>query len=109
VDTGSGGVRLSDVDARDVNIDTGSGGVALRLRGDAETVRIDTGSGSVTLGISPQFGAEAVIDTGSGGIHVDVPVDITRSSRTHLNGRFGDGRGRLVIDTGSGGVSVVRN
>lgn len=107
VDVGSGGVRLDAVDARDVDIDTGSGSVNLRLAADAENVKIDTGSGGVVLAVPADFGAEADIDTGSGGIHVLVPARVTRSSRDHFTGRFGDGRGRLVIDTGSGGVRVV--
>ncbi|HYH79175.1 MAG TPA: DUF4097 family beta strand repeat-containing protein [Longimicrobium sp.] len=107
VDVGSGGVRLAGVAARDVNIDTGSGAVNLRLTRDAESVRIDTGSGGVVLSVPPDFGAQAEIDTGSGRIHVLVPTRVTRSSRTHFTGRFGNGQGRLLIDTGSGGVQVV--
>lgn len=107
VDVGSGGVRLDEVAARDVDIDTGSGSVSLRLAADADNVKIDTGSGGVVLAIPAEFGADADIDTGSGGIHVLVPAQITRASRDHFTGRFGDGRGRLVIDTGSGGVRVV--
>jgi hypothetical protein len=107
VDVGSGRVDLGGVEAQDVNVDTGSGAVALRMRGDSETMRIDTGS--VLLAVPAHFGAQADIDTGSGGIRVEVPAEVTRSTRSHFTGRLGDGRGRLVIDTGSGGVQLVRN
>jgi hypothetical protein len=69
---------------------------------------LDAGSGGVTLRLPASLGAELDIDTGSGGIDTDIPVTITRRSRSHLTGRIGDGAGRIRIDAGSGGVRLVR-
>lgn len=109
VEVGSGSVSLSGIQARDVSVETGSGSVQLGMASDAQRVSVDTGSGSVTLGLPAGFGADLYVDTGSGGINVQVPVTNRRSSRSRLEGRLGDGNGRVEIDTGSGGVRVHRN
>ena len=51
--------------------------------------------------------AEIEVDTGSGGIDVDFPVDVQTMRRNYFRGRVGDGRGRILIDTGSGGVRLL--
>jgi lia operon protein LiaG len=107
VDTGSGSITLSAVSAREVVLDTGSGRVELDLVPQIESVLIDTGSGGVRLAVPADLSASLEIDTGSGGIRTDLPISITRRSRTTLFGMLGSGSGRIVIDTGSGGVSVV--
>ncbi len=60
------------------------------------------------LVVPPTQGAELEIDTGSGGIDVDLPAENVQVRRSHYEGRIGDGRGRIRIDTGSGGVRVTR-
>ena len=107
VDTGSGGMRLDRVHARKLRLDAGSGSVDLELAGTVDDAKIDTGSGGITLRIPPTLGATLDVDAGSGGVHADVPVQVSRSERDHLTGRLGDGRGRIVIDAGSGGVRIV--
>jgi hypothetical protein len=109
VDVGSGGVDLAQVSADSAYVDAGSGSVRLGLRSGARWVRLESGSGGVHLRVPPAFGAEVSIETGSGGIDVDFPVEMRRSSRSHLEGRIGDGRGTLRIETGSGGVHIERS
>ena len=106
LDTGSGRVSLLEVKTRDLSLDSGSGSIEIDLAGDVNRVSIDAGSGSITIGIPPSFGADVDIETGSGGIDVDVPITITRSGRRSLEGRIGDGRGRMGIETGSGGIRI---
>jgi DUF4097 and DUF4098 domain-containing protein YvlB len=108
VDTGSGGVELGMVAARDVLVDTGSGRVAIDLTGDIESLRVDTGSGGVTVRMPDDVGAEVSVDTGSGGIRSDLPIAVSRHGRDSLRGRIGDGRGHIVIETGSGGVRLLK-
>lgn len=107
LDTGSGGMRLDRVHARTLKLDAGSGGVDLELAGTIDNAHIETGSGGVTLRIPPTLGATLDVDVGSGGIHTDVPVQVTRSERDHLTGRVGDGRGRITIEAGSGSVRIA--
>jgi hypothetical protein len=106
LDTGSGRVSLLEVKTRDLSLDSGSGSVEIDLAGDVDQMSVDAGSGSITIGVPPSFGAEVDIETGSGGIDVDVPISITRSGRRSLEGRIGDGRGRVGIETGSGGIRI---
>lgn len=108
VDTGSGSVRLDRLSSPDVWVDTGSGSVELELMADADRVYVDTGSGGVTLRVPEDFGAELELETGSGGIDVDLPVRIESMERDHLLGVLGDGRGSVRVDTGSGGVRIRR-
>ena len=107
LDTGSGGIHLDRVRARTFKLDAGSGSVDLEFAGTLESAHIETGSGGLTLRIPPTLGAMLDVDTGSGGIQTDVPVQVTRSERDHLTGRVGDGRGRITIEAGSGAVRIA--
>ncbi|MEO7963612.1 MAG: DUF4097 family beta strand repeat-containing protein [Gemmatimonadaceae bacterium] len=109
LDSGSGRIRLEAVRARTLDIDSGSGSVELQLLSDVDHLRADAGSGSVTLGIPESLGAELHIDSGSGGIDIDIPISITHRDRDSLNGKIGDGRGKIEIDAGSGGVRLRRS
>ena len=109
LNTGSGGITARAVSARDLSLGTGSGSITLELTSDVRNARLDTGSGSVTLAVPHNLGAELIVDTGSGGISSDLPIQITQQKRSHLRGRLGDGNGRIEIDTGSGGVRLRSN
>lgn len=107
LDTGSGEIRMTGVSAPRLSLDTGSGSVHVELRSRIEELTVDTGSGSVTLYLPAGVGAEIVAETGSGGIDVDLPVQIRSVKRDRLEGRIGDGRGRISIETGSGGIRLL--
>src|ERR687891_671784 len=102
IDTGSGSVDATAVRSRDVLVDTGSGSVALTLLDDVQSLNVDTGSGSVTLTLPATVGATVDIETGSGDIDLGFPVEATRLGRSHLQGKIGDGQGRILVETGSG-------
>ncbi len=108
VDTRSGSIELEQVRSEDVYLDTGSGSIRVELMEDVENLMVDTGSGSVTVWMPEGVGAEIEIETGSGGIDLDFPVQIRRAGRDHVLGTIGDGRGRINIDTGSGSVRLAR-
>lgn len=109
VDTGSGRIDLDRVAARDLKLDTGSGSVRLELLSEIDRLQVDTGSGSVRVALPESVGADFVLDTGSGGIDLDVPATITRRQRDRVEGRLGNGGGRIEIDTGSGSIRVGRS
>ncbi|MEE9207934.1 MAG: DUF4097 family beta strand repeat-containing protein [Gemmatimonadota bacterium] len=106
VDTGSGSVELSSLTASEISVDTGSGSVDLNLESSPRSVLVDTGSGSVTLSLPSDFGARVEIETGSGGIRTEFPIQLRRAERDHIIGTIGDGSGRVEIDTGSGSVTI---
>jgi hypothetical protein len=108
VDTGSGNIVLSGVTSGDITLDTGSGDVELALTSDVSSLRVDTGSGSVVLRVPETLGAAVDIETGSGGIETDLPLEVTRWGNDRVTGRIGDGNGRIDVETGSGRILIHR-
>jgi lia operon protein LiaG len=106
VDTGSGDVILAGVSARALEIDTGSGDVRVGLAGDIDDLSVDSGSGDVELSAPRSLGAMVSIETSSGDITTEFPLQVTKKSRDGLSGKIGDGRGQLSIETASGDVTL---
>ncbi|HSD31607.1 MAG TPA: DUF4097 family beta strand repeat-containing protein [Gemmatimonadales bacterium] len=109
IDTGSGNADATAVTADDLIIDTGSGDVTLELLAGGGSIDIGTGSGEVSLTLPAAYGADVVLDTGSGEIDLGgISVTVRRLAEDHIEGRIGDGRGRLHVDTGSGDVRLKK-
>jgi len=105
-DTGSGDVELARLRADRVTADTGSGDVDLAFDISPSDVLVDVGSGDVRIRVPEGFGASVEVDTGSGGIHTGLPIQVLEIDEDRLRGTIGDGSGRLRIDTGSGDVRI---
>lgn len=109
ISTGSGDAAATGVRAEDVILDTGSGNVRLAVIAGGGSIRIDTGSGDVTLSVPADYGADVVLDTGSGDIDLGgIALTVHRFQRDHIEGRIGDGKGRLRVETGSGDVRLKK-
>jgi hypothetical protein len=108
IDTGSGDIRLSAASAPEITVETGSGGVTADLRTAPTTLSVETGSGNIRISAPSTLGAEVDIETSSGDVESDFPLQVTRHSREHLVGRIGNGRGRIQIETGSGDVRLLK-
>jgi lia operon protein LiaG len=108
IDTGSGDIRLTGGTSPRLALETGSGGVTAELRADPTSLVVETGSGDIAVTAPGTLGAEVEIETTSGDIETDFPLQVTRHSRDHLVGRIGDGKGRIAIETGSGDVRLIR-
>jgi lia operon protein LiaG len=109
IDTGSGNADATAVQADELIVDTGSGDVTLQVLSGGRAIDIETGSGQVSLSVPDGYGADVVLDTGSGEIDLGgIPVTVQRIRSDHLEGRIGDGRGRLHVETGSGDVRLKR-
>ena len=67
---------------------------------------LDVGSGDVRIRVPEGFGASVEVDTGSGGIHTGLPIQVLEIDEDRLRGTIGDGSSRLRIDTGSGDVRI---
>ena len=106
IDTGSGDVMVSAADVRGVGVDTGSGEIRIGLTGDVEELSVDTGSGDVVVTAPKSLGAAVEIETSSGDITTEFPLQVTRKGRDGLSGPIGDGTGRISIDTASGDVTL---
>jgi hypothetical protein len=75
---------------------------------DADT-RLSTTNGSVTLWLPEGTGGRLEAETVNGSVESDLPLQSTdRSSRHHLVGRLGDGRGSIELNTVNGSIRVAR-
>jgi len=105
LDTGSGGIEVTDADGENVRLDTGSGGVRVTNVRAACWGVIDTGSGGVQG--SGVAAGRLHVDVGSGGVRLDgvdaSNVDIDTGSGS-VNLRLRSDAEYVKIDTGSGGV-----
>ncbi len=108
IETGSGDIRLSSAAAPTVALETGSGRVTADLRAELTSLSVETGSGDIAVTAPGSLGAQVDIETSSGDIETDFPLQVTRHSRDHLVGRIGDGKGRIAIETGSGNVRLLK-
>jgi DUF4097 and DUF4098 domain-containing protein YvlB len=108
VETGSGDIRLTSTTVPDVALETGSGTITADLRATVAELHAETGSGDISVTAPGTLGAEVEIETASGEIETDYPLQITRHARDHLVGRIGDGKGRIAIETGSGDIRLLK-
>jgi len=109
IDTGSGEIRLTGVSSPRLSLETGSGGVTADLRRDIASLQAETGSGDIAIRAPASLGAELDIQTSSGDIETDFPLQVTRHGRDHVVGTIGDGKGTIAIETGSGAIRLLKS
>jgi hypothetical protein len=103
--TGSGHVRVSAV-AGAVKAHTGSGSIEIRQTGRGN-VDLETGSGGVTLDLPNDAAFALKVHTGSGSIHTTQPLTVQGAlSRHDLQGTVRGGGASVTISTGSGSVQI---
>jgi hypothetical protein len=52
------------------------------------------------------LGATVAIETSSGDVTTEFPLQVTRKGRVGLTGIIGDGKGTMSVDTASGNVTL---
>jgi lia operon protein LiaG len=109
IETGSGEIRLTGISSPHLSLETGSGGVTADLRHDVASLQVETGSGDIAIRAPASLGAELDLQTSSGDIETDFPLQVTRRGRDHVEGTVGDGKGTIAIETGSGGIRLLKN
>jgi hypothetical protein len=109
VDTGSGDIELTTVTCPELALETGSGSISTEVRGPVRDLALETGSGDISVRAPATLAGEVEIETASGEIETDFPIQVTRHARDHVVGRIGDGVGRVAIETGSGDVRLLKS
>jgi DUF4097 and DUF4098 domain-containing protein YvlB len=109
IDTGSGEIRLTGVASPRLSLETGSGGIIADLQRDIMSLSAETGSGDIAIHAPASLGAQVAIETSSGDIESDFPMQVTRHGRDHMVGTIGDGKGTIAIETGSGEIRLLKN
>ena len=108
IETGSGDIRIGGATAPALALETGSGSVTAELLADFRDLSVETGSGNISVTAPGTIGAEVEIETASGDIETDFPLQVTRHARDHLVGRIGNGGGRIAMETGSGDIRLLK-
>jgi putative adhesin len=121
--TGSGGISLRDVRG-DLDANAGSGTInatgvrgALRMHTGSGGIHVqgeqtgrwelETGSGGIDIDLPPNAAFDLSAHTGSGGVDVGYPMTVQgRISRHDIVGRVGGGGHSLNAHTGSGHVRI---
>jgi hypothetical protein len=104
--TGSGGITAEDASGQ-VRLDTGSGSVEYRGTPAGEC-RFQTGSGRVALYLPADIDARVDLQTSSGTVDVQFPVD-GQSTRQRVEGVIGSGEEASIwARTSSGSIDVYQ-
>lgn len=125
---GSGDIEIEETGAGDVDLHTGSGNISVRgiqggFRGEAGsgdvtaegtqsgTWEIHTGSGNVRVRLPANAAFDADINTSSGTIDVNSPVEMTVQGRVEevrktIHGKVRGGGPLLSVRTGSGDIEI---
>jgi lia operon protein LiaG len=106
ISAGSGSVRVDDAKAPRARLSSGSGGIRVGFAAPVQSLDASTGSGGVTVTLPGPVNAQVDIQTGSGSIDSDFPVQVNRMERHDLRGQIGDGSGHIRIRSGSGSVHL---
>jgi DUF4097 and DUF4098 domain-containing protein YvlB len=125
---GSGDLEIEETGAGDIDLHTGSGNVIVRgvngaLRAEAGSGDITaegkqsgawdmrTGSGNVRIHLPNNAAFDADINTSSGTIDVEAPIEMTvqgrvQESRKSIRGKVHGGGPTLAVRTGSGDIHI---
>ncbi len=106
ISAGSGSIHVDDARAPRARLNAGSGGIRVGFAAPLKSLDASTGSGGVTITMPGAVNAELDVQTGSGRIESDFPVQVRRVERNQLRGQIGDGSGHIRIRTGSGSVNL---
>lgn len=102
IDAGSGELRLHEIDVECLVVGIGSGRLLVDLARVAPggKYQIDTGSGGVTVQLPSDADLDLQFDFDGGRLDLGgLPVQILEQERGELRGRLGRGGARLAIDT----------
>lgn len=105
IEAGSGELRLHDLDVQNLSAETGSGRLLVDLVRIAPMGRyqIDTGSGGVTVQLPVDADLDLNLDYEGGRLELGgLPVQVTEQERGEMRGRMGHGGARLEIETNGG-------
>jgi hypothetical protein len=124
IESNSGDIRAYDIKG-DINLNTTSGDIySQNIEGSATVASIsgtiklsgmtnplgkfnaNSVSGDVYLEIARNFDGRLEVETRSGEIRADIDMDFRKVSESYLEGKTGDGTGKIKIITTSGDISM---
>jgi lia operon protein LiaG len=109
LETASGDIRVTRTRAPTLKAESASGSVRAELDGEIRSVELETASGTAEAVLSAGFAGEVEMETASGSIDVDFPLNVTTQRRNHLRGTVGSGgSARVSLSSASGDVRLLR-
>jgi DUF4097 and DUF4098 domain-containing protein YvlB len=105
----NGALEIEDI-AGEIEAETTNGSIRASYQSLAGgRHRFETTNGAVKIYLPADAGGELDAETMNGSIDVDFPMNLTRTSRRHLQGSFGNGSSNFEISTVNGSVSILQN
>jgi hypothetical protein len=102
----SGDVTLRRV-AGNVALSTSSGDVGIAALAGLKQARVTTVSGDVELTLPSGFGAAVDLQSSSGSLDVEMPLEVRTITRHVLRGTIGRGGARLDLKSSSGDLHIM--
>ena len=101
--------RIEDI-AGEVEAETTNGSIRASYQSlEGGRHRFETTNGAVRVYLPADAGGDLDAETMNGSIDIDFPMNLTRTSRHHVQGSFGSGSSSFEISTVNGSVSVLQN
>ncbi|HJS72666.1 MAG TPA: DUF4097 family beta strand repeat-containing protein [Vicinamibacteria bacterium] len=105
----NGALEIEDI-AGEIEAETTNGSIRASYQSLAGgRHRFETTNGAVKVYLPADAGGELDAETMNGSIDVEFPMNLTRTSRRHLQGSFGSGSSSFEISTVNGSVSILSN
>jgi len=105
----NGALRIEDI-AGEIEAETTNGSIrASYQRVEGGRHRFETTNGEVRVYLPADAGGDIEAETVNGSIEVDFPMNLTRTSRHHVRGRFGSGASSFEVSTVNGSVTILPN
>lgn len=105
----NGALRIEDV-AGEIEAETTNGSIRASYQSVEEgRHRFETTNGEVRVYLPADAGGDLDAETMNGSIEVDFPMNLTRTSRRHIQGSFGSGSSSFEVSTVNGSVTILPN
>ncbi len=105
----NGALEIEDI-AGEIEAETTNGSIRASYQSlEGGRHRFETTNGAVRVYLPAGGGGELDAETTNGSIDVEFPMNLTRTSRRHIQGSFGSGSSSFEISTVNGSVSILSN
>jgi len=107
--TSNGAIHAEDV-AGECTAHTSNSSITIELdHAPKSGIRAETSNGGITLRLPGSTAARVEADTSNGSVRTDFDLEgNVRESRTHLNGKIGNGGPLIELTTRNGNVGILR-
>lgn len=109
LETASGAVRVRRATTPRLKASSASGDVRVDLDGEVRDVDLSTASGTAEAAVAAGFTGEVELETSSGSVDVDFPINLSMKRNNHVRGTIGQGgSARVSISSASGDVRLLK-